>query len=154
MLRYHAWIPNLQAWTAAAVGINFNNLALQKVAKVALCPGIQKLCTGKDQQYSSTLSCVADLQFKPFGNFDEAWGDNIVCRTIHLILTRIRPDVHCPHVGPVGGAPPDNYKCVDIDYSKEYFDDSSLFGAPEGDVFSCGGPLLSGNSSMSLGGGT
>lgn len=63
------------------------------------------------------------------GNFDEAWGDNVVCRSIHLMLTVVRPEVHCPHVGPVGGSPPDNYKCVDIDYSLDYFDDQQLFGS-------------------------
>jgi hypothetical protein len=105
---------------------------------------IQKQCTGPNKQYANELDCVARLQLKPFGSFDEAWGDNIACRAIHLILTGVRPEVHCPHVGPHGGSPPDSYKCVNIDYSKDYFDDSTLFGAPEGDVFTCGGPLLFG----------
>lgn len=39
---------------------------------------------------------------------------------------------------------PNNYKCVNIDYRRDYFDDGSLFEAPEGDVFTCGGPLLAG----------
>ena len=144
VLKYHAWIPNLQAWTAAATGQDLGNFAIQTLAKTILCPTIQKQCSGSNQQYSNVLDCVAQLELKPFGSFDEAWGDNIACRTIHLILTKVRPEVHCPHVGPKGGSPPDNYKCVDIDYSKEYFDDDTLFGAPEGDVFTCGGPLLFG----------
>ena len=151
VLKYHAWIPNLQAWTAAATGVNLGNFAIQKATTAAICPLIQKQCTGKDKQYSNVLECATRLELKPFGSFDEAWGDNIACRTIHLILTRIRPDVHCPHVGPHGGAPPNNYKCVDIDYSKEYFDDAALFGSTEGNVFTCGGPLLSGDVSMGLG---
>lgn len=48
----------------------------------------------------------------------------------------VRPDVHCPHVGPTGGG-----KCVDIDYSTDYFDDERLFKAPLGSVFTCSGPL-------------
>jgi hypothetical protein len=64
-------------------------------------------------------------------------------KPVHLILTQVRPDIHCPHVGPKGGSPPDNYKCVDIDYSDDYFDDAELFGEPLGNVFTCDGPLLS-----------
>jgi hypothetical protein len=43
--------------------------------------------------------------------------------------------VHCPHVGPVGGSPPNNYKCVNINYTVDYFNDMELFGAA--DVFNC-----------------
>ncbi|KAF2216223.1 hypothetical protein CERZMDRAFT_81373 [Cercospora zeae-maydis SCOH1-5] len=143
VLKYHAWIPNLQAWTNAASGVDFDSPLLQNVTvSQLLCPNIQKMCTGANQQYSSTADCVKQLSGKPFGSFDEAWGDNVVCRMIHVLLTKVRPEVHCPHVGPLGGSPPDNWKCVDIDYSAEYFDDDVLFGAPEGDVFTCGGPLL------------
>lgn len=137
VLRYEAWIPNLQAWNMAALGLDFGDSTTDKAAASKLCPVIQQRCQGANQQYANAKDCVAVLEGKPFGNFDEAWGDNVVCRIIHLILTKIRPEVHCPHVGPVGGSPPDNYKCVNIDYSKEYFDDAQLFGAPEGDVFPC-----------------
>lgn len=75
----------------------------------------------------------------PLANGSARWGDNVVCRQIHLLLTNVRPEVHCPHVGPTGGG-----KCVDIEYSREYFDDAQLFGAPEGEVFTCDGPLLGG----------
>jgi hypothetical protein len=134
-----------------SIGQNLSNPVIQNFAKAALCPEIQKACTGANQQYDSEADCTAKLGEKPFGSFDEAWGDNVVCRTIHLVLTRVRPEVHCPHVGPLGGSPPDNYKCVDIDYSTEYFDDDTVFGAPEGDVFTCGGPLLSEYQDPSLG---
>jgi hypothetical protein len=72
---------------------------------------------------------------KPFGSYDEVWGDNVVCRNIHVLLTHVRPAVHCPHVGPNGGAPPNNYKCVNINYTTSYFDDRSLFGNSE--TFNC-----------------
>ncbi|CAK1361839.1 hypothetical protein CB0940_02835 [Cercospora beticola] len=142
VLKYHAWIPNLEAWTNAANGIDFGNPLVQNGTTQQLCAGIQQTCTGENQQYTSTEDCIAQLSAKPFGSFDEAWGDNVVCRVIHVILTKVRPQVHCPHVGPLGGSPPDNWKCVNIDYSEEYFDDDVLFGAPEGSVFTCGGPLL------------
>lgn len=69
---------------------------------------------------------------KPFGNYDEVWGDNVACRTIHLILAGVRPDAHCPHVGPDGGM-----KCVNEPYNHGYFDDEDLFGAPSGKTFIC-----------------
>lgn len=99
-----------------------------------LCPVIQQRCTGSNQQYLDEAACVAELGVKNFGSFDEAWGDNVVCRQIHSLLTLVRPEVHCPHVGPNGRSPPNNYKCVDIDYSVEYFDDQQLFGS-SGDFF-------------------
>ncbi|EOD45455.1 hypothetical protein UCRNP2_7827 [Neofusicoccum parvum UCRNP2] len=127
VLQYDAWIPNLQLWTNVANGIDFANRTVQQgTVAQALCPNIQKMCTGKDQQYQNVEDCTAQLMAKKFGTFDEAWGDNVVCRQIHVLLTGIRPDIHCPHVGPTGGG-----KCVDIDYRQEYFDDDALFGFPE-----------------------
>ena len=70
--RYHAWIPNLQAWTTAATGVDFRNLVVQKGAAAAICPGIQQNCKGDNKQYSDAVSCIAQLELKPFGTFDEA----------------------------------------------------------------------------------
>ena len=156
---YDAWIPNLQKWAAIEIGVDPSSLTVQALASTELCPTIQQRCTGSNQQYSSTAACIAQLELKPFGDFDEVWGDNLVCRTIHLLLTLVRPEVccaptklistsgwltsaqvHCPHVGPNGGAAPNNYKCVNIDYSYYYFDDLQLFGVAE--PFKC--PATSG----------
>ena len=41
----------------------------------------------------SVLTCTLELETKPFGTFDEVWGDDVVCRLIHVILAQIRPDV-------------------------------------------------------------
>lgn len=70
--KYHAWIPNLEAWTMAATGIDYSNLVIQKAAPLALCPVIQDRCKGENEQYSDTAACVAELDLKPFGTFDEA----------------------------------------------------------------------------------
>jgi len=56
----------------------------------------------------------------------------VVCRTIHVMLALIRPDVHCAHVGENGGG-----KCVDWPYNEGYFDDELLFGEPSGQTFIC-----------------
>lgn len=37
--------------------------------------------------------CANQLKAKTFGSFDEMWGDNVVCREVHVLLTRSRPDV-------------------------------------------------------------
>ncbi|KAF2206449.1 hypothetical protein CERZMDRAFT_29069, partial [Cercospora zeae-maydis SCOH1-5] len=130
--RYHAWIPNVEAWIQAGTGVDFTSLVFQKFVPIVLCPGIQQRCTGPNQQYADVATCILELELKPFGSFDEVWGDNVACRLIHLILTQVRPDVHCPHVGPTGGG-----KCVNIDYSVDYFSDRQLYGIPEGSVFTC-----------------
>ncbi|KAK8226044.1 hypothetical protein HDK77DRAFT_501285 [Phyllosticta capitalensis] len=125
VLRYDAWIPSLRLWTAISSGIDYNNPQVQQGTIVtALCPQIQQRCVGPNQVYASVEDCSRQLLAKPFGDFDEVWADNIVCRIIHLILTGTRPDIHCPHVGPTGGG-----KCVDNDYSIYYFDDLELLGS-------------------------
>ncbi|KAL0571008.1 hypothetical protein V5O48_010955 [Marasmius crinis-equi] len=136
--KYDAWIPNIQPWISASTGVDYGNPLVQAaVPATALCPTIQQNCQGSNQQFANQLDCIAQLTFKPFGTFDEVWGDNLVCRIIHLLLTPVRPEVHCPHVGPRGGNGPDNFKCVNVDYVQGYFDDDTkLFGSAL-DTFSC-----------------
>lgn len=69
-------------------------------------------CTGANEQYhGDILECVTTLTLtKPFGTFDEVWGDNVVCRLIHVILAQVRPDVcssfSSPHLSPILIPPP------------------------------------------------
>ncbi|KAH9826329.1 Secreted protein [Teratosphaeria destructans] len=111
VLFYQAWIPELQKWVETATGLNYSNSVLQTAAENVLCSQIQDHCTGQDQQYNDTTSCANILGSKPFGSFDEAWGDNVVCRIIHVLLTHVRPD------------------CVDVNYTVDYFNDAALFGS-------------------------
>lgn len=77
---------------------------------------------------------MAKLSQKDFGDWNELWADNVICQTLHVVLAKLRPDVHCEHVGPSGG-----WKCVDVDYNQVYFeDDEALFGMG-GDAFICPG---------------
>ncbi|CZT23325.1 uncharacterized protein RCC_09037 [Ramularia collo-cygni] len=134
--KYQAWSPNVQAWTQASTGIDYSNMTIQQMAPQGLCPQIQSICTGSAQQFSSVEDCSTQLSSKPFGSFDEAWGDNLACRTVYLTLAASRPEKHCPSVGSTGGG-----KCVAIDYSIDYYDDAHLFNAPEGSVFTCPEPF-------------
>ncbi|PQE19434.1 hypothetical protein CJF30_00009834 [Rutstroemia sp. NJR-2017a BBW] len=132
VLYYDAWIGNLALWTAELLGQDLSSPIIQTAALATnLCPQIQARCTGANQVYHDTLTCTAKLELKPFGTFDEVWGDNVVCRLVHVVLTQIRPEIHCPHVGPTGGG-----KCVDVKYDDVYLiDDVALFGS--NDAFRC-----------------
>ena len=44
-------------------------------------------------QFESVASCVYVLGRKEFGSWDEVWGDNVVCRFVHVGLTPMRPEV-------------------------------------------------------------
>ncbi|MCJ1479306.1 hypothetical protein MMC13_007991 [Lambiella insularis] len=130
---YDAWIPNLQNWTQLALGsLDINNPEVQAGSIEGVCSEIQQRCIGSNAQYSSVADCVSVLSNKPYGNDDEAWGDNFVCRSIHTILTKIDPNTHCPHVGPTGGG-----KCIDISYYDAYIDDVAIFGSPLEEIFMC-----------------
>ncbi|KAG9242310.1 hypothetical protein BJ878DRAFT_178465 [Calycina marina] len=133
VLFYDAWIPNLDQWDFLALGHkNVSNPVIQSQIIRGVCSIVQQRCVGKDQQYESMDDCVANWSQKSFGTYAEVWGDNVVCRTIHVILTLVRPDAHCMHVGPTGGG-----KCVDWPYNNGYFDDNLLFGKPSGQTFIC-----------------
>ncbi|AEO67925.1 uncharacterized protein THITE_2117103 [Thermothielavioides terrestris NRRL 8126] len=132
VLYYDAWIPNLNSWVQTTTAAYVGDAAYQAASIEQICGGTQARCTGANTQWNSTAECVAALSAKPYGTYDEAWGDNIVCRSIHLVLTQVRPDVHCPHVGPTGGG-----KCVDIAYPENYFSDEELYGQPAGETFMC-----------------
>jgi hypothetical protein len=93
VLKYDAWIPNLNSWVMAALGIPIGNpdAAAQSIQQI--CGATQQRCLGPNAQWSSIEECIFTLSQKAYGNYDEAWGDNIVCRSIHLVLTKVRPDV-------------------------------------------------------------
>ncbi|KAF5373804.1 hypothetical protein D9758_000836 [Tetrapyrgos nigripes] len=81
---YDAFIPNVQEWIKAAMGNDYSSLIIQEGSiAAALRPTIQQRCTGDNQQYASEIDCIAQLSLKPFGNFNNVWGDNIACRTVH-----------------------------------------------------------------------
>ncbi|XMA15213.1 hypothetical protein WAI453_008004 [Rhynchosporium graminicola] len=135
VLQYNAWLPELAMWTKLAIGVDTSNSFVQTAVRSTLCTQIQENCSGPNLQYNSTAGCNAIMATKEFGSYDEVWGDNVVCRNIHVMLTHVRPEVHCPHVGPRGGSPPNNFKCVAPDYTVDYFDDTRLYGSPE--TFNC-----------------
>ncbi|KAF4636875.1 hypothetical protein G7Y89_g1198 [Cudoniella acicularis] len=130
VIAYDATLPNLGDWFGKAYQNDFSDRKVQMGEIELVCGQVQQRCTGANQQYNSTADCIVALGQKNFGVYDEVWGDNVVCRSIHSILAGQDPTLHCPHCGPTGGG-----KCVDVDYNDVYFDDEALYGRT--DAFKC-----------------
>jgi hypothetical protein len=93
VLKYDAWIPNLNSWVEATTAAYVADPQFRAASIEQICGATQMRCSGPNKQWSSVGECVAALSEKQYGSYDEAWGDNIVCRSIHLVLTQVRPDV-------------------------------------------------------------
>ncbi|KAJ7932816.1 hypothetical protein B0H13DRAFT_2227550 [Mycena leptocephala] len=132
VLKYDAWIPDLDLYLNVSHGFDVYTPAAMNNTIQGICQLQAQTCVGNNAVYNGVSDCTQTLAAKPFGRSDETWGDNVVCRMIHVVLTKIRPEVHCPHVGPTGGG-----KCVDVAYNDVYFNDEFLFDAPLGRPFTC-----------------
>ncbi|KAL8911933.1 MAG: hypothetical protein Q9171_002975 [Xanthocarpia ochracea] len=136
VVKYDAWIPNVRLYTSIVSGrgntVEPPPPAGQAATIQQICNTVQSLCQGNNTEYTTLDDCVQTLTAKPFGDGDNIWADSVTCRQIHLLLARIRPDAHCPHVGPTGGG-----KCVDVQFDEGYLDDQALFGKPAGQNFVC-----------------
>ena len=102
VIAYDAWIPNLSDFVAKVMdpwiqiypgGTLVPNATEKLQVEEQICGQQDIFCTGGNAVYSSVPECVATLAQKPFGTYDETWGDNVVCRRIHVLLTALRPAV-------------------------------------------------------------
>jgi hypothetical protein len=80
--------------------------------QAATCPGTYDGATPPAQ----FASCVAFMHTIPYGTWDRANSNTVVCRQLHTLLTPFRPAVHCPHTSPSGG-----HTCIDFTY-ESFFD--------------------------------
>nr|GAT43385.1 predicted protein [Mycena chlorophos] len=110
VLDYDAWIPNIPKQVNLTQPGFFTPKGMNNTLNT-LCAAQASTCVGANQVYTSPEQCYEILSQRDFGDWDEVWGDNVICRTLHVRLALIRPEVHCPHVGPTGGG-----KCVYADY--------------------------------------
>lgn len=110
-------LPGLQEWveTATLFPGGTENPAVQQGAIQYVCATQDSLCLGKNKVYDNVTECIDTLKSKKFGNYDNPWQDSVTCRTIHINLAGIRPDIHCPHIGPTGGM-----ACVDATWNEKY----------------------------------
>ena len=115
---YEAAVQNL------GLTLDFNS-TIRPALVQRLCQGIQVVCPvgSANQQYANMSDCLSFLSEPrtPFGTYDRADQNNVVCRLIHIQLAQIDPTTHCPHVGKDGGG-----KCTNKPYTY-YFQDPSDF---------------------------
>jgi hypothetical protein len=69
-------------------------------------------------EFADYTDCVNFMNALPFGSWNRANSNTTTCRLLHTILTAVRPDVHCPHVGKGGGG-----KCQEFPYEYHYTHD-------------------------------
>jgi hypothetical protein len=67
-------------------------------------------------EYAGFADCMAFMHSIPYGTWDRANSNTVVCRQLHTLLTPYRPDVHCPHAGKTGGG-----ACIEFPYAS-FFD--------------------------------
>ncbi|GAA5981226.1 hypothetical protein JCM10908_004029 [Rhodotorula pacifica] len=92
---------------------NYEAIFAHKAA-VDICPTAMEFCTGENQQYKSYDECYDFMTVqRPWGGALQGGHDTVLCRYVHRNMVPIRPDEHCPHVGPSGGT-----MCVDRDYTE------------------------------------
>ena len=80
--------------------------------QAATCPGEYSGVTAQQQ----FVDCVAFMHTIPYGTWDRANSNTVVCRELHTLLTPFRPEVHCPHAGKTGG-----HACITFPYDS-FFD--------------------------------
>ena len=88
-------------------------LTLGILGRPATCLGTFSSDPNPQVQFGA---CVAFMQSIPYGTWDRANSNTFVCRHLHALMTPFRPDVHCPHCSPGGGA-----TCIDFPYDS-FFD--------------------------------
>jgi hypothetical protein len=93
--------------TPSILGVNSTTAAagvLQTKIATGVCSTAQALCNGTNVQYSDTTECFNFLTKEVrFGASYEARANTLLCRMLHAKLVPLRPEVHCPHIGPTGG---------------------------------------------------
>lgn len=77
-------------------------LSLQLAREV--CRTSADYCAGSNAQYSSCDQCQEYLTNKVrLGAAHEFGRNTLLCRHLHAKILPLRPEVHCPHIGPTGG---------------------------------------------------
>jgi hypothetical protein len=109
-------IPNEAPFIELAPGVNFP--LKRYIGIVGTCTVLNQTCIGANQNYPSIEACTGFMLSKPFGSFDRAFSDTYTCRSVHMLLTPFRPEIHCVHAGVTGGD-----KCIDFPASSYYTND-------------------------------
>jgi len=94
------------------------------------CHRHQKFCANTPySQYANWDACMSFLNTIPLGEPDVFTANNTMCRHQHSTLVQLRPEIHCAHIGPSGGA-----FCVDKKsttyFTEPFFPDWNRLAAP------------------------
>jgi hypothetical protein len=112
------WFGNLFQTLILSLGGTAEEATTQTVHKIAtsICNSHSKYCGRENQQYLSWNDCYHFMTREiRVGQSFELGKDTLMCRSVHELMVRYRPEVHCRHIGPTGGGECDdllNYTAV------------------------------------------
>jgi hypothetical protein len=121
------WFGNLFQTLIASMGGSTEEASRVTVDKIAtsICNSHTQYCNGGNTQYSSWDKCYSFLTENiRVGQSFELGMNTLMCRSVHELMVRYRPGVHCPHIGPTGGGECDDSESY-IDKAREQLDTNS-----------------------------
>lgn len=88
----------------------------------SICASHSKYCNGTNAQYNSTDECYKFMTEEiRVGESFELGMNTLLCRNIHEIMLKFRPEVHCPHIGRSGGGQCDDTISYQTKVEEQYF---------------------------------
>jgi hypothetical protein len=100
------WFGNLFQTLLLSLGGSMEEASTKAVDKIAtsICNSHDRHCSGANRQYQSWDECYRFLtQDVRVGQSFELGMNTLMCRSVHELMVRYRPEVHCSHIGPAGG---------------------------------------------------
>jgi hypothetical protein len=100
------WFGNLFQTLILSLGGSFEEASGKTVDKIAtsICNSHARHCSGKNAQYDSWEDCYSFLtKGIRVGQSFELGSNTLMCRSVHELMVKYRPEVHCSHIGPTGG---------------------------------------------------
>lgn len=93
------------------------------------CNNLDNTCKGSDALYANAAECMTACDaFNDEGLPGATAGDSVQCRIYHGGAPAfMSPDTHCPHAGPMGGAPEDPTCVLDTAGFDIRLDDPSAY---------------------------
>jgi hypothetical protein len=91
-----------------------------------VCNTLENFCDSEYYSFENRSQCVAAMATLPLSNKNKIGvntltGNSTGCRQIHMFIARVNPD-HCAHISlPYEADSNGNFKCVDDNVNKTYF---------------------------------
>lgn len=99
-------------------------IVVDKIAK-SICHSHASYCKGSNVQYTDDTDCYNFLTKQiRVGQSFELGMNTLLCRNVHEIMVKYRPDVHCSHIGKTGGGMCDDLVTYVDKVSEDYFTNS------------------------------